>query len=296
MKICLGLLCVLFLAACRPPDTLKASASLPGKINECSGVTTLDGQTLWIVEDGGNGDFLYGIGLDGGIKEKFEVANAKNKDWEALASDSLGNLYIGDFGNNQSRRKDLMIYKLPNPHKEKGDKIPAVQIDFRYPDQEAFPPPFANRRFDAEALFHFGHRLYIITKNQSDPFDGTAHVYSIPDSAGTYEARKELQFPTCGDRKSCRVTDAALSPDGNRLVLLGYGTLWVFEQFREKGFGTGPTHTMDVGASTQLEAVCFINNQLLYLADERVFRTGGNLYAFPLPPAPPPGAHRERTP
>ena len=189
-----------------------------------------------------------------------------------------------------------MIYKLPNPLLEKGDKIPAEKIHFKYPDQKEFPPPFSNRRFDAEGFFHFGDRLYIITKNQSDPFDGIAHVYSIPDSAGTYTAKKELQFATCEKRKKCRVTDAALSPDGNRLVLLGYGTLWVFEDFREKKFGNGPTLMLDVGASTQLEAVCFVNNTLLYLADERMMNSGGYLYEFPLPQKSKPKPKENRKP
>jgi hypothetical protein len=283
MQLLTGLLSLLLLAGCQIRDTLKPSAQLPKRINECSGMTTLDGEILWIIEDGGNRDVLYGLDLEGKIQKEFEVSNAKNKDWEGLSKDSLGNLYIGDFGNNGNKRKDLVIYKLPNPMIEKGDKIPAEKIHFKYPDQKEFPPPFSNRRFDGEALFHFENRLYIITKNQSDPFNGTAHVYSIPDTAGTYIARKELEFATCDTRSSCRVTDAALSPDGNRLVLLGYGTLWVFENFREKKFGKGPTRMMDVGASTQLEAVCFINNQLVYLADERQFRSGGKLYRFPLP-------------
>lgn len=283
MQILVGLLSILLLAGCRPKDSLKVEAKLPKRINECSGMTTLDGKTLWVIEDGGNKDVLYGLDLKGKVQREFKVSNAKNKDWEALTKDSLGNLYIGDFGNNGNRRKDLVIHKLPNPLLEKGDKIPARSIAFRYPDQKAFPPPFDNRRFDSEAFFHFGDRLFIITKNRSDPFDGTAHVYSIPDSIGTYTARKEFQFKTCEKRSRCRVTDAALSPDGNRLAMLGYGTLWVFEDFREKGFGKGPTLTIDLEARTQLEAICFIDNQRLYLADERVFQSGGNLYLVPLP-------------
>ncbi|MGB5402997.1 MAG: hypothetical protein WBN13_03400 [Robiginitalea sp.] len=292
MHLLYGLLSVLLLVGCQSPDALKAEAKLPKRLNECSGMTTLEGKTLWVIEDGGNKDILYGLDLKGRIQKEFEVSNARNKDWEALTSDSLGNLYIGDFGNNGNRRKDLVIHKLPNPLLEKGGKIPAIPIAFRYPDQEAFPPPFDDRRFDSESFFHFGSRLYIITKNRSDPFDGTAHVYSIPDSTGTYIARKELQFQTCENRSKCSVTDAALSPDGNRLVLLGYGTLWVFEDFRKKGFGKGPTRTIDLGGRTQLEAICFVDNGLLYLADERVFLSGGNLYAFPLPfptPASPGG-------
>jgi hypothetical protein len=283
MQLLTGLLSFLFMAACQPQDTLKPVAKLPKRIDECSGMISLDGKTLWVIEDGGNKDILYGIDRAGELQKEFKVSNAKNKDWEALTKDSLGNLYIGDFGNNGNRRKDLVIHKLPNPMLEKGDKIPGQKIQFRYPDQKAFPPPRSDKRFDGEAFFHYGGRLYIITKNQSDPFDGIAHVYSIPDSVGTYIATKELQFRTCDKRKSCRVTDAALSPDGNRLVLLGYGNLWIFEDFRKKRFGKGPDRTIDLKTTTQLEAICFVNDSLLYLADERLVHTGGNLYAVPLP-------------
>jgi hypothetical protein len=283
MRFLASFFLIFLICGCVRYGKLKNPVDLPKRLNECSGLTTLDGQTLWLIEDGGNADNLYGIDPRGDIVATFEVANGKNKDWEALTSDVSGNVYIGDFGNNKSKRKDLVIYKLPNPHKEKGEKIPAEKIRFRYPDQEEFPPDFENRRFDAEAFFHSGNRLYIITKNQSDPFNGRAYIYSIPDKPGKYTAKAEFQFDTCRERKSCRVTDAALSPNGDRLVLLGYGKLWVFENFRKNKFGKGPQRTIDLGATTQLEAICFAKDDLLYIADERVFQSGGNLYAFPLP-------------
>lgn len=283
MRLLASLFLLLITCGCVRYGRLKNPVDLPRRLNECSGLTTLDGKTLWLIEDGGNADNLYGIDPKGDIVAKFEVSNAKNKDWEALTSDSSGNVYIGDFGNNKSKRKDLVIYKLPNPHKEKGDKIPAKKIRFKYPDQKEFPPSFENRRFDAEAFFHSGNRLYIITKNQSDPFNGRAFIYSVPDAPGEYTAKAEFQFDTCPQRSSCRITDAALSPNGNRLVLLSYGKLWIFENFRKNKFSKGPDRTIDLGATTQLEAICFSGNDLLYIADERVFRSGGHLYAFPLP-------------
>ena len=87
-----GLIGVLFLVGCQPSDPLKAEAKLPKHINECSGMTTLEGKTLWVIEDGGNKDKLYGLDLKGRVQREFKVSNAKNKDWEALTKDSLGNL------------------------------------------------------------------------------------------------------------------------------------------------------------------------------------------------------------
>ncbi|MEJ2583851.1 MAG: hypothetical protein P8Z38_02030 [Robiginitalea sp.] len=210
MRFLTYLFLLLFSCSCVRYGLLKAQVDLPRRLNECSGLTTLNGDTLWLIEDGGNADNLYGINPQGTLVATFEVSNGKNEDWEALTSDKAGNVYIGDFGNNKSKRKDLVIYKLPNPHVEKGDKIPAKKIHFKYPDQEEFPPDFANRRFDAEAFFHFEDRLYIITKNQADPFNGKAYVYSVPDQPGEYTAVAEFEFETCPDRSSCRVTDAAL--------------------------------------------------------------------------------------
>ena len=59
MQILVGLLSILLLAGCRPKDSLKVEVKLPKRINECSGMTTLDGKTLWVIEDGGNKDVLY---------------------------------------------------------------------------------------------------------------------------------------------------------------------------------------------------------------------------------------------
>lgn len=274
---------LIFLSGCVRTGKLNSGVQLPRRLNECSGITSLDGRTLWVIEDGGNADNLYALDTLGNLIKFFEVSNAKNTDWEALTSDQEGSVYIGDFGNNRSKRKDLVIHKLPNPMKEKGNKIPAKKIRFTYPDQKEFPPPFARRRFDAEAFFHFEGRLYIINKNQSDPFDGTAAIYSVPDQPGEYVATKETVINTCEERSSCRITDAALSPSRDRLVLLSYGKLWVFENFKTKKFSKGPTRIIDLQANTQLEAICFIKENLLYIADERKFRSGGNLYAFPLP-------------
>jgi hypothetical protein len=280
-----GLLWVLLLisAGCARTGILKPGADLPRRLNEVSGMTSVDGEVLWVIEDGGNPDRIFALDTLGNLLRSLEVKQAKNNDWEALCSDLDGQVYIGDFGNNRSERTNLAIYKLPNPSIEKGDTITAQEIRFRYPDQEAFPPPFSGRRFDAEAFFHFEGRLYVVTKNQSDPFDGTATVYSVPDQPGEYVAVKEAEFSTCPQRSSCRVTDAALSPDGERLVLLGYGKMWVFEDFRTKRFSGGPDRTLDLGLNTQLEAICFLEEDLLYLADERKMRFGGRLYPFRLP-------------
>jgi hypothetical protein len=258
-------------------------ASMPGKLNEVSGMIAFDSTSVWVIEDGSNPDAIREVDTLGEQIATFEVKGGKNKDWEALTKDTAGQVYIGDFGNNSNKRDDLRIYILPDPRIEKGDKIPATTIHFTYPDQKEFPPDSKDFRFDAEALFHHGEHLYIVSKNRGNPFDGTATVYRVPDSPGTYVAEFITRIDICMERHICQVTDAALSPSGNRLVLLGYGYLWVYENFAREGLTGSTPKKIDLGSNTQLEAVCFVNENLLYLADEKSHGRGGALYSYTLP-------------
>ena len=268
--------------SCTQYGQLEYVCRLPGPINEASGMITYDGKTVWIVEDSSNPDKIREVDSTGNLVREFKVDHARNTDWEAMTRDSLDRVYIGDFGNNQNYRDDLVIYRLPDHRSEPGDKIDAEAIRFTYPDQKKFPPKKKGRFFDAEALFHQGGHLYIVTKNRAVPFNGMATVYRVPDQPGEYEAEIFARIPICDDRRACQVTDAALSPSGNRLVLLGYGYLWVYENFARTGFEE-PPRKISLRTNTQLEGICFVTETLVYLADERSVGRGGNLYSFPLP-------------
>ncbi|MDG1571806.1 hypothetical protein OZ410_05725 [Robiginitalea sp. M366] len=273
---------LLVFCSCSQYGQLHKVANLPRGVNECSGMVTLSPGSFWVVEDSGNPDVIREVDTLGRLLREFEVKDAKNRDWEALTHGPEGRLYVGDIGNNANTRKDLKIYLLPDPRMEKGDKIPSQTIRFAYPDQQAFPPSKDQRNFDAEAMVHSNGYLYLFTKNRAEPFPGTTHVYRLPDQPGTYLAQRVATLQTCSQRGACQVTDAALSPDGSCLVMLGYGTLWVLEGFGETGFN-GPIRQIDLGTRAQLESICFASDTLLYLADEKNGGHGGNLYRYPLP-------------
>jgi hypothetical protein len=242
----------------------------------------LEDSKIWLIEDRGNSDHIYEVNFEGDLLKEYKVKNAKNRDWEDLTSDEEGNVYIGDFGNNTNRRKDLTIYKIPNPALEPGDKIAAEEIRFSYPEQKDFPPKAENYYYDAEALFYKNASLYIITKNRSRPFDGKAFVYRVPAVAGEYSAQLIGIIETCEEPRSCIVTSATVSPDNRRVVLLGYGKLWIFTDFDGEDFTSGKMTTIELGATTQLESLCFMNDSTLLLSDEQNHSTGGNLYSFQL--------------
>ncbi|MDO6471057.1 hypothetical protein [Maribacter sp. 1_MG-2023] len=270
------------LISCNNYGQLKVIADLPDSLSENSGLAIYGDSTVWVVEDGGNKDEIYQVNLNGEILKSLEVKNGKNHDWEDLTKDTSGNLYIADIGNNANDRKNLVILKLPNPTIEPGDKIDAEKIELHYPDQKDFPPKKDALFYDSEAIFHHGNKLYIVTKNRSKSFTGEAHIYSIPDTQGNYEATFVGSFVPCTDWKICQITSIDISPKGDKIIALSYGKLFIFTDFTWDNFTKGNIKEIDLGARSQLESVCFLNDDTLLISDEQAHGKGGNLYTYSL--------------
>ncbi|MEJ1221120.1 hypothetical protein [Sediminicola sp. 1XM1-17] len=280
----LALFLIVLLTSCSNYGQLTFVTKLPSKISESSGVVQLNNSTFWSVEDHGNKDEIYQVDFEGNLVKELEVKNAKNEDWEDLTKDPQGNVYIADTGNNNRKRKDLTIYKIPNPDIEPGDKIDAEKIDFYFSDQQNFTPKEEELQYDCEAIFYHKSFIYLITKNRRKPFNGEARIYKVPAEKGNYKAEFVGSFETCEEPNTCIVTSADISPDGTKIVLLGYGKLWVFTNFTWDNFAQGTMETIALGATTQLEAVAFKpnSNTSLLLTDEERAGTGQNVYSFEL--------------
>jgi sugar lactone lactonase YvrE len=92
---------------------------LPKDLKEVSGNETIRNSNLiWMLNDGGNESKIYAVSEQGKIKREVYIKN-KNHDWEDLTSDEKGNIYIGDFGNNLSKRKNLTILKIEEKYLKK---------------------------------------------------------------------------------------------------------------------------------------------------------------------------------
>lgn len=256
---------------------------LPHKLTENSGMVPAKDSTVWFVMDRGNPDKIYQVNYKGDLVKELKVKNAKNHDWEDMANDENGNVFIGDFGNNGNDRKNMAIYKIPDPNEENGDDIKAEKIEFNYPEQKDFPPKKNKLLYDAEAFFYYRNNFYIITKNRTQPFNGEALLYKVPALEGKHKAQYLGSFIPPKGKRNRQITSADISPDGKTVVLLGNGTLWVFTDFVMDNFiSSGTLKTIDLGVYTQLESVSFTNNNTLLLSDEESAKTGRNLYSFVL--------------
>ena len=185
---------------------------LPKVLKEVSGMVRTPSGDLWMLNDSKNPPELFRF--DPVQQKLLETRRlpVANRDWEDLATDDKGNLYIGDIGNNRNARRDLRIYRY-NPATQALDSIL-----YRYPDQKAFAPADEHDwNFNCEAMVFFKDSLHLFSKNNFNGNFYTKH-YVLPAQPGNYVA--ELRDSIC--LKDRVVTGAALSRDGQTLALTSY--------------------------------------------------------------------------
>src|SRR5262249_36545491 len=132
-----------------PPVTL---ATIKEKtISESSGLVASrqNPGAYWTHNDSGDGPFIYSINTRGEPLGIFRVNGAHARDWEDI---SIGPgpkldksyLYIGDIGDNNDLRANIVIYRVEEPEltpdtraltkAKPGTTVPAEVIRLQYPD------------------------------------------------------------------------------------------------------------------------------------------------------------------
>ena len=254
-------------------------AELPDKMAETSGLVLYDSKYLITHNDGGNKAELFVLSLEGQHLKTIEIEDTKNVDWEDIAQDDKGHIYIGDFGNNLNKRESCQIYILPKNLSDK-DKVEPKKISFTYNDQEDFPPKDENLNYDCEAFFWKEDSLYLFTKCRSKPFTGNTNIYVLPAEEGKQKARKIGTINLCGlGWQFCSVTAVDYYQKSNTIALLTYSRLYLISGFEKNEFWKGKIKSYNLGNLKQREAICFKSKNTWYLTDEyRKGLGGGNLY------------------
>ncbi|WP_348712788.1 hypothetical protein [Tenacibaculum sp. 190524A05c] len=281
MKIVQFIFLLFVFYGCTNYSQVNFLGKLPKKLKEVSGLSRVNDSLLWMHNDGGNKSELYLVNIKGKIVRSVQV-NAKNKDWEDITSDEQGNIYVADFGNNESKRKDLVILKIKEEDLLTQKSVEVEKIKFEYPEQHKFPPKKKHRYFDAESIVYVNGFLYIFTKSRVKHKFGITSLYKIPATKGKHKAELMGTFENCADM-DCWITGAAISKDNSKLALLTSREILLFSDFENDHFLEGKLTRIDLGFSSQKEAIDFKDNNTLYISDERSHAQGGNLYEMKIP-------------
>lgn len=185
-------------------------AHLDDKIQETSGLSILNGK-LYTFNDSGNDPELFEISKTSGEIVNTLKVNGKNKDWEALTNDGT-HFYIGDFGNNGGKRRDLEIYKVPFQN-DSLQNSQIKKISFQYPEQDDYGAGYLKTDFDAEAMIYLHGKIHLFTKEWTSK--ATTHYVIDPEIGEKQDAVKTESYKT-----NFVVTDAAYFD--KKLYLVGY--------------------------------------------------------------------------
>jgi hypothetical protein len=248
---------------------------------------------FWMQNDSGNGPRIFPVRRDGSVHKSIrdperpgvEIGGAVNVDWEAIAVDASGRVIVGDIGNNENDRRDLVLYYAiePSPNAERTACFRKVFV--RYPEQMKFPAPEDDLNYDAEAIFTLGDDVFICTKDRSDTL---TRVYRVDPTATDDVQTLQLvdKFDVGG-----KATGADATADGRRLVILTYEAMWLFDVTDPAHPLSGPVRWLPYAGADDCEAVCFADDETLLLAEE----ASAQLWEIPLRSFVrfPRGAHRD---
>ena len=248
-------------AMCKPSGALMRLAGLP----EASGLATSRAMPghLWAHNDSGKPE-LIAFDSKGNVTGRVAITGAQVDDWEAMAIGPCGNascLYIGDIGDNDAERREIVIYRIAEPATAGGTaKVDAV-IRASYPDGA----------HDAETLLAAPNgSLYVVTKGDT----GAVALYRVPrDAGGSSTVRLErvgAPLSKGTPAAEARITDGAISADGEWVALRTRGTL-IF--YRAATFLDGDfkeTRRVDLKSlgEPQGEAIAFGPANTVYVAGE----------------------------
>ncbi|MGW8064934.1 WD40 repeat domain-containing protein [Streptomyces ziwulingensis] len=185
------------------------------RITESSGLAAsrLHPGVYWTHNDQDDGPYLYAVdGATGETVARVALSGVGTpRDVEAISIGPGDRIFVGDIGDNLGGTWPYVwIYELPEPTELKDQTVQATQYVVKYAD--------GARDAESMAVHPKTGRVYLIDKNE----DG-GHLYEGPETlsaSGTNVFRPTVPV-------GLWATDAAFSPDGERLAVRGYlGGVW----------------------------------------------------------------------
>ncbi|MDA9329016.1 hypothetical protein N9Q76_02680 [Flavobacteriales bacterium] len=252
----------------RAQVNLRQTFQIPSELPEASGIISLN-NNFWLINDSGNDPIIYKLDDSGNIIHSIYVRGG-NIDWEDLTKDDQGNIYIGDFGNNENKRVDLKIYILPYEQLSYDTITPQV-INFKYENQSSFPPSEDELDFDCESMIWTNHSLHFFSKNRSK--SKQTKIYKIPAAPGNYTAVLKDSILTNG-----WITSATLTTDGENLILLSKKALYVIKNY----FHPLASIQILTFKKSRKEGVCINSFGDVFIAEENKNNRDNYLYSFKL--------------
>ena len=249
-----ALSCVAAGALVRLPGVIEASGAAASRRHP--GI-------IWTHNDSGD-PVVFAFDAGGKARARVTVSGATVTDWEdvALGPCPQGTcLYIADIGDNNRARRQITIYRVPEPALNAQTTEPADVMVLTYPDGAR----------DAEAVFVTDGQLFVVSKTSP----ALTALYRAPLGGGSAVLTTVAKLPLD------RVTGGTISPDGTWVGLRSNEELTVY---RTKELTSGKSAVarrvaLTPFAERQGERVAIGGDGMIYLVGEG---TGGGGTLVPI--------------
>ena len=229
------------------------------RITESSGVAAsrqFPG-VFWTHTDGGGPkkQVLYAIRSNGESIGEFFVIDVDIADWEDIAIDDQKHLFIGDIGNNDAKRPEILVHQVDEPDPKSNARVvrPTRSWRLRFPGEP----------FDCESLFVWQGNGYVVSKVFKD---ARAQIFRFPLAESKGPVVLELVATT---KIESPVTGADISPDGKLLGLVAKSGAFVYRIDGDvKKAGKGKPHQTKFRHES-VEGCTFVPEGLLATAESR---------------------------
>jgi len=243
------------------------------RITESSGLacSRVRPGAFWTHNDSGGRARVFAFDGQGRSLGAWLVPGARAVDWEDIASvtiDGRSCLVIADTGDNQKRRKRVILYVVAEPDLKARAKDASAKL------VRTIPFVYEHGPHDCEAVCvdPADKTVYLITKTVDRP----CRVYALkwPSEHGR-PATKPLVARAVAQLPLTMVTAMDMAPDGRRAIVLTY--LAACEYVRREGETWAaafarPPRLVPVPLRKQGEAICYgADGKTLYLTSEGKF-------------------------
>ena len=228
-------------------------------VTESSGVAPAPATEgwIWTHEDSGGGAELFLLDESCRTVRRVPVEGASAVDWEDLAADADGTVWVGDIGDNRERRASIVVHEVT------AGAASATSHALRYADGPR----------DAEALLVLDGTIHVVTK---DPL-GRSGVYRAGGDGVLHRVATVRLTPTgtaggpdgLGFVAQLTVTGGAVSLDGSKVVLRTYTDAY---EWRVRDGDLGATLTGPADARVPLPPTAQ-GEAIAYLPDGRLVAT-----------------------
>jgi hypothetical protein len=238
-------------------------------VKESSGIVAsrVEPNLYWTHNDSGDGPFIYAFDGRGKRRGVWRVAGANAEDWEDIAAgpgpeQNRSFLYIGDTGDNDEGRKQIIVYRIPEPVTTAEDAASTKREPRLTETAEAIRLRYPDGHHDAETLLVHPQTgdLYIITKT---PLVNPG-VYKAAAPLNTSEVTTlvRIGYLSVPNILGGTLTGGDISPDGRRVALCDYMQAYEIElpgnsQVSFDAIWKQPIAIIPLGRREQGEAICY---------------------------------------